>query len=199
MKKLLATQILAALLLAPLSFAEIHEFKSADGAKTIRAEIAAYDMKTGIATLTLESSGRQIYAPLNSFSEEDQTYIKKAGFAMAAGRSLGVRFADKEEIVSEKKNPTNGFQTLGLKAGYGIDFRNNGTAGFTGMQVDYQIFYKAYLDPFESRERTEKVVNGSFAVPDLEPGKEEAVLAAASSVGLTRIRQLPKSECTGGT
>ena len=58
MKKLLATQILAALLLAPLSFAEIHEFKSADGARTIRAELDAYDMKTGIATLTLSRPER---------------------------------------------------------------------------------------------------------------------------------------------
>jgi hypothetical protein len=199
MKKFLITQILGAALLAPLCTAEMREFKSADGSKTLYAEIAAVDLETGIATLMLYANDRQIYAPVTSFSEEDQAYIKSAGLAMAAGRNLGVRFHDKEKILSEKKNPANGYQTLTLKGGYGLEFKNIGQANFNDLKIEYQIFYKAYLDPFKSRERTKQVTEGSFDIAELASGKEEMVVAAADSVDLTRIKQLPKSECAGGT
>ena len=196
MKKLLFLQALLALVLAPLCSAELRTFMSADGSNELRGEIVAYNPKTEVVTLMLENR-RQINSPVSAFSKDDQEFIKKAGLAMTSGRYLAVRFADHEETISEKKNPVNGYQTLQLKSGYGLEFRNNGEKDFKGLKVDYQIFYKAYLDPFKSRERTEKFAAGSVAIPDMKPREETSV--KTDGVDMTRIRQLPRSECAGGT
>ncbi|MFT5470776.1 MAG: hypothetical protein ACI8UO_005907 [Verrucomicrobiales bacterium] len=188
--------ILAAFFIAPMCFAEMHKFTSSDGSKTLVAEVIAFDSTKQVATLLLDN-GRTINSPVTAFKKEDQEYIQKTGSAKEAGKKLAVRFVDEEETLNELKNPLNGYQTLYVKSGYALELRNNGAAEMKGLEADYQIFYKTYLNPFSSRERTDKVIAGKLDIPQLAAQKESSV--STDGIKMTRIRQLPKSQCIGGT
>lgn len=187
---------LAALLVTPLCFGEMHEFTSADGSKAILAEVLKVDAKKNSVTLLIKG-GRQTNAAITAFSEEDQQYIQKISKVQEIGRTLAVRFEDTEEIVSEKKNPNSGYQTLSKKNGYKLEIRNNAAEDVAGLKAEYQIFYKAYQNPFSSRERTELVTAGTMDIPELGSRDEKEVTTAP--INMTQIKQLPKSECVGGT
>ena len=196
MRKLIILNTIAAFVFAPLCFAEMHKFTSADGEKTILAEIVTFDAKKSLVTLNL-NNGRQIHSSVTAFAKEDQEYILKVARIQDVGRKLAVRFVDEEQTVSERKNPLNGYQTLNVKSGYELELRNNGETDVDGLEAEYQIFYKAYLNPFSSRERTEQVTGGSLAIPAMAARKETKV--STEGIPMTRIRQLPKAECIGGT
>ena len=138
--------ILSSLLLAPLCFAEMHEFTSADGSKKLWAEVQGYDSKTGNVTL-VTADKRRMVTPVSAFSADDKTYVEKAALALAAGRNLAIRFEDAEEIVSEKKNPTNGYQTIKSKNGFELNVRNNGQTAFMCWKADYQSVFAVSVFP----------------------------------------------------
>ena len=196
MKKLLIAQVLVAVAMAPLSFAGWHEFTSADGSKKVWGEVKGYDANAGTVTLQLKGN-RTINAPVTAFIEEDKAVIEKAAIALEAGRMLAVEFGDSEEKLSEKRNPTNGYQTVKLKSNFEMELRNNGQNVFKGLEAEYQIFYGAYVDPFKDRARTDLVKAGSVDIPEIAPRTEANIETAG--VDMTRITRLPLSECKGGT
>jgi len=197
MKKISLALITSLLLVAPLSQAEMHEFTSAsDPSKKLWAEVTGYDSAAGQVTLQLQDR-RKIVSPVSAFSEDDKAYIETAGLALAAGRNLALRFEDDQEVVGEKKNPANGFRTLNTKDGFKLNLRNNSQEVFKGLKADYQIFYAAYADPFEDREKTDRVEAGKLDIPELAPREDTDV--ETESVALTSITRLPLKECVGGT
>jgi hypothetical protein len=196
MKRPLFAALITALLLAPLCQAEMHQFTSADGQNKLWAEVLAYDAATDTVSLLL-SDRRRISSPVAAFSEEDRAHIVKAAVALDAGRNLAVKFDNEQNLVSETKNPTHGYQTIVSENGFKLNLRNNGQTTFSGLQAEYQIFYGAYLDPFADRARSDQVITGKFSLPDLAP-REDADLST-SSAKMTSIRRLPPSECVGGT
>lgn len=196
MKTPILLTILAACFIAPLCFADMHEFTSADGEKTVWAEVTGYDAAAKTVNLLLTNKSR-ITSPVTAFTEEDQKYIEKAAIALEAGRNLAIRFADDEEELSEKRNPTNGYRTVELKSGFELELRNNGQETFKGLTADYQIFYAAYLNPFEDKARTDQASKGSVKLPELAPREETTV--NTDGVGMTRITRLPLAQCSGGT
>ena len=102
-----------------------------------------------------------------------------------------------EDVVSEKRNPANGYQTLKKKNGFQLEVRNNGAVPFDGLVAEYQVHYGAYADPFKDKEKTPRIYRGKMDLPKLEP-REETELKT-ESVDLTSIKRLPLSECVGGT
>lgn len=196
MKKLLIAQVIAAMAMAPLSFAGWHEFTSADGSKKVWAEVQGYDANAGTVSLRLKSK-QTITAPVSAFIEEDTEVIRKAAVALQAGRNLAVDFEDSEEKLSEKRNAANGYQTVKLKTAYEVELRNNSQNTFDGLEAEYQIFYAAYVDPHKDRARTDLVKGGSVEIPAIEPRNEAKI--ATTGVDMTRITRLPLSECKGGT
>jgi len=196
MKNILIVQILGALLVAPLCFAEMHEFTSADGTKKLWAEVQGYDAASGKVSLLLTDK-RRIVSPVTAFTAEDKTFVEKAALALAAGRNLAMRFEDAQEVTSEKRNPTNGYRTLKSKDGYTLNLRNNGQTDFKGLKADYQIFYAAYVDPFKDKARTGKVIAGKMDLPELAPRQDTDI--KTDGVDMTRITRLPLSQCSGGT
>lgn len=183
--------------LAPaISFGDWHTFTSADGSKKLEAEVQGYDLQTGVAQLRLRD-GRKISTPATAFSEEDQEHLKEIGLAFDMGRSIWVEFDDVQEVISEKRNPTNGYQTMTLENGFKFEVRNNGTIPFEGLTAEYQVFYAAYKDPFADSARTAQVMRGEVEIPALEPRAETHL--STEKVGMTSIKRLPISECVGGT
>jgi hypothetical protein len=197
MKKLLTAQAcLAAFFLAPMAYADWHEFTSADGSKKVWAEVQGFDASTQTVSLKLEGN-RIITSPVTAFTEDDQKFVEKAAVALAAGRNLAIEFADDEEEISEKKNPTNGYRTVELKSGYALELRNNSKEPFKGLTAEYQLFYAAYLDPFKDRARTDQVSYGKMKLPEVKPRDEATIETEA--IDITRITRLPLSQCSGGT
>jgi hypothetical protein len=196
MKTSVIAQILAALFLAPLCYAEMHEFTSADGSKRLWAEVQGYDAEKGDVTLLLTDK-RRITSPVSAFTADDKTYVEKAALALAAGRNLALRFEDAEKVVSEKKNPANGYQTKKSKNGFELNVRNNGQTTFKGLKAEYQIFYAAYVNPFKDRARSHLVTAGKVDLPELDPRKDANVNTDA--IDMTSITRLPMSQCVGGT
>lgn len=185
------------LLAAPgFSGANWHTLTSSDGSKKIEAEILSYDAKSGAVTLKMRDS-RKISAPATAFSEADQAKIKEVGLATTMGRSLWVEFEDVENVVNEKRNPTNGYQTKEMQNSYRLELRNNGETPFEGLVAEYQIFYAGYLDPFKDNNKTNQLHRGKMEIPALSP-REETELET-ESVDLTSIKRLPLSQCAGGT
>ncbi len=187
---------LSAILFAPASFADWHEFTSAKGGKTVWAEVKGYNAETKTVTLGLKDR-RTITAPASAFSSEDQTYIEKAALAIEAGRNLWVEFKDVEKVVSEKKNPTNGYQTKNLQNGFELAVRNNGQSDFAGLVAEYQIFYSAYKNPLKDKEKTDQVKTGTTEITEIAPREETKF--ETELVAMTTIKRLPLSQCTGGT
>jgi len=176
--------------------AEWREFTSADGTKTVRAEVVSYDERIDGFVLRLED-GRRIRSQASFFSEEDQAYLDRFALAQQVGRRLRLDFADEAEEVSVKKNPLNGYQTIRLQSGFAINLRNNSQVTFDGLTAEYQLFYSAYVNPFEDREQKELVKQGKLELPRLQPRGEAKV--ATDRVEMTSIKRLPIAECVGGT
>jgi len=197
MKRLLISQIFAAILFSPLCLAEMHEFKSADGKKTVWAEVMGYDAETKQVNLKLANK-KSITSPATAFSKEGQEYIEKAAVLLEAGRNLRVEFEDVENLVSEKRNPTNGYQTLKQSNGFELKVRNNGKSVFNGLKAEYQIFTSVYLDPFQDRPaKTDQIKYGTALFDALSPRNEIEI--STETVPMTTIKRLPKSQCVGGT
>lgn len=197
MKRSRLFTLLAGIFLLPsLCLADWHTFTSSDGAKKLEATVQDYNTDTGVATLRLQDN-RKITAPATAFSEEDQKHLKEIGMAFKLGRSLWVEFEDEENVISEKRNPANGYQTMELKKGYRMEVRNNGTVPFEDLKIEYQVFYGAYENPFADNEKTPQIYRGKMDLPALQP-REDAVLKT-ETVDLTSIKRLPLKDCVGGT
>jgi hypothetical protein len=162
----------------------------------LEAEIEGYDVSSGVAQLRLRD-GRKIASPATAFSEADQEHLKEVGLAFSMGRSILVEFEDVEEVISEKRNAANGYQTLKLENGYEFEVRNNGKVPFEGLTAEYQVFYAAYKDPFKDTAKTAQIMRGEVEIPVLEPRGETSL--TTEKVGMTSIKRLPISECVGGT
>jgi len=191
----LVTLLIGLWLVPALCSAEWHTFTSADGSKKLEAVVQDYNIDSGVATLRLKDN-RKITAPATAFSEADQEHLEEIGLAFKLGRSLWVEFEDEESVVSEKRNPTNGYQTMELKNGYRLEVRNNGTVPFDGLIAEYQVFYGAYENPFKDNEKTPQVHRGKIDLPVLQPREETVV--KTDLVNLTSIKRLPLKECVGG-
>ena len=198
MKKSHLQLVLAGLLVMIVTpcFGVWHEFTSKDGAKTVWAEVQAYDAKSGTVSLLLEGN-KKIKAPVSAFIAEDKIFVEKAAIALEAGRNLWVEAKNLEEETSEKRNPTNGYRTITLDSNYKFAIRNNGKQDFKGLKAEYQIFFAAYNDPFKDKARSDKVTYGSTDIPEIAPREEGTI--STEDVGLTRITRLPKKECAGGS
>ncbi|MEX2578307.1 MAG: hypothetical protein WD342_04550 [Verrucomicrobiales bacterium] len=124
-------------------FADWREFTSADGAKTIEADIRSYDADANTVTLQMRDN-RVLTTPVSTFSKADREHIREVGLAFVTGRNLWIEFEDVENKISEKRNPANGYQTLELEHHYRLEVRNNGAVPIEGLTVEYQVFYAAY-------------------------------------------------------
>lgn len=171
--------------LSSAAMAEMRLFTSADGSKSLTAELIDYDEPRQTITLRLQG-GRQMTTPITAFCEEDQTYAKASAERMAAGRKLAVRFEGEEGTSSEAKTSTRRITTT--QQGFNVEIRNNGELGITGLSAEYKIFVSR-----DGAKKSIEVQEGNLDFAALEPRKEEVY--ATEMVGIKRDRPLPPSEC----
>lgn len=163
------TTIVCSGLLASSLAAEVRTFTSADGSKTLLAECfdTSGEGENLTATLVLDD-GRSMKVRADVFSEDDQNYLAEVNAAQKAARALSVRLEETSEDSEREK--TRGRRITTTPTKFAIEVRNNGRDEVTGLEVDYQIFYRdAVRVGSKDGEWMERNIEGKLALAELPP------------------------------
>ncbi|MEM0970139.1 MAG: hypothetical protein AAGJ31_12350 [Verrucomicrobiota bacterium] len=125
--------VLATLSMGTVQASEPFTFTSADGSKTMKAEILEYFPSTGMAKI--KTGGRQLRVNVNAFDPEDLATFQSWYQETQAGRRIMVYFDETSDKSSSGATREN-------KAGFVINVRNNGEMVFDDLEVRYQVYYK---------------------------------------------------------
>jgi len=190
--KTLTTFLITISFIAVSAAADIREFTSADGTKTLKAKVLDYFQNKGIVKM-LRVDGKAMTFPVKALSKEDGEYLKVWYQSTMAGRKLAVRITDEEKKISEKK--TENARVSSYNSNFKFNVRNNGTSPFENIEVKYQIFYM--VDGVKGTKNQDLVASGQTNISSIFPRTDQNL--TTEKVNLTKIRPLPASQCTGGT
>jgi hypothetical protein len=172
--------------------AEVREFSSKDGAKSLQAEIVDVDPARG--TIRLKTvDGRIIDAPLSAFSADASEHAREFLDLQEVGRRLGLRFEEVTGNIKEEKIPSKGQAILTTPTGYLLTARNNGAAEMQDIELHYQVFYS---EDQVTGGRVGRLAAGSLSIDSLQPREEQELFT--SQVDIVRMKKLPASECDSG-
>ncbi len=190
--KTLTTFLITISFIAVSAAADIREFTSADGTKTLKAKVLDYFQNKGIVKM-LRVDGKAMTFPVKALSKEDGEYLKVWYQSTMAGRKLAVRITDEEKKISERK--TENARVSSYNSNFKFNVRNNGTSPFENIEVKYQIFYM--VDGVKGTKNQDLVASGQTNISSIFPRTDQNL--TTEKVNLTKIRPLPASQCTGGT
>ena len=190
--KTLTTFLISIAFIALSSAADIREFTSADGTKTLKAKVLDYSQDKGVVKM-LRVDGKAMTFPVKALSKEDGEYLKVWYQSTMAGRKLAVRITDEEKKISERK--TENARVSSYNSNFKFNVRNNGTSPFENIEVKYQIFYM--VDGVKGTKNQDLVASGQTNISSIFPRTDQNL--TTEKVNLTKIRPLPASQCTGGT
>jgi len=190
--KTLTTFLITISFIAVSAAADIREFTSADGTKTLKAKVLDYSQDKGVVKM-LRVDGKAMTFPVKALSKEDGEYLKVWYQSTRAGRKLAVRITDEEKKISERK--TENARVSSYNSNFKFNVRNNGTSPFENIEVKYQIFYM--VDGVKGTKNQDLVASGQTNISSIFPRTDQNL--TTEKVNLTKIRPLPASQCTGGT
>ena len=190
--KTLTTFLISIAFIAVSAAADIREFTSADGTKTLKAKVLDYSQDKGVVKM-LRVDGKAMTFPVKALSKEDGEYLKVWYQSTMAGRKLAVRITDEEKKISERK--TENARVSSYNSNFKFNVRNNGTSPFENIEVKYQIFYM--VDGVKGTKNQDLVASGQTNISSIFPRTDQNL--TTEKVNLTKIRPLPASQCTGGT
>jgi hypothetical protein len=190
--KTLTTFLITISFIAVSAAADIREFTSADGTKTLKAKVLDYSQDKGVVKM-LRVDGKAMTFPVKALSKEDGEYLKVWYQSTMAGRKLAVRITDEEKKISERK--TENARVSSYNSNFKFNVRNNGTSPFENIEVKYQIFYM--VDGVKGTKNQDLVASGQTNISSIFPRTDQNL--TTEKVNLTKIRPLPASQCTGGT
>ncbi|HAA86889.1 MAG: hypothetical protein VX577_01655 [Verrucomicrobiota bacterium] len=168
--------------------ADMREFTSADGSKTLKAKVLDYSQDKGVAKI-LRADGKVMTFPVKALSKDDGEYLKTWYQATMAGRKLAVRITDEEKKTSEQK--TSNSKVSSYDSNFKLNVRNNGTSPFENIEVKYQIFYT--IDGVKGTKSQDVVASGQTNISSIFPRTDQNLVT--EKVALTKIRPLPASQC----
>lgn len=168
--------------------ADMREFTSADGSKTLNAKVLDYSQAKGVAKI-LRADGKVMTFPVKALSNKDGEYLKAWYQATMAGRKLAVRVTDEEKKTSETK--TSNAKVSSYESNFKLNVRNNGTSPFENIEVKYQIFYT--VDGVKGTKSQNLVASGETSISSIFPRTDQNL--STEKIALTKIRPLPASQC----
>ena len=190
--KTLTTFLISIAFIAVSAAADLREFTSADGTKTLKAKVLDYSQDKGVVKI-LRADGKPMTFPVKALSKEDGEYLKVWYQSTMAGRKLAVRVTDEEKKISERK--TENARVSSYNSNFKFNVRNNGTSTFENIEVKYQIFYM--VDGVKGTKNQDLVASGQTNISSIFPRTDQNL--TTEKVTLTKIRPLPASQCAGGT
>ena len=142
MKRILLIAYLITIAAGVQAVKQYRDFTDTKG-RTIRGCIVSYDAKKGI--VSFERDNRKISkVPVTVFSESDQAYIREwevlRCFSME--RFLKVS-AKRKQTDNDSKSYSSSYKSLKVEdTGYEIQIENRSTSNFSGLKLEYCIYYE---------------------------------------------------------
>ena len=167
--KTLTTFLITISFIAVSAAADIREFTSADGTKTLKAKVLDYSQDKGVVKM-LRVDGKAMTFPVKALSKEDGEYLKVWYQSTMAGRKLAVRITDEEKKISERK--TENARVSSYNSNFKFNVRNNGTSPFENIEVKYQIFYM--VDGVKGTKNQDLVASGQTNISSISPRISES-------------------------
>ncbi len=165
-------------LLSLISVLQAREFTDSQGRKIDAEILAATETQV---TLKRTSDGRSFTVPTNSFSSEDQAFIKQYA-ADNLNYSFEIRHQKKK--MDESKVDSGGMIGTIEKWGYEISIRNLSRVDVNSISAKYWIFKKSMAE----KGRMESVIESSNSIT-LEPlARNATVIVQTKTIELARVR-----------
>jgi hypothetical protein len=184
MKHLLSICLLAVL---PVSALEERTFHSADKSKSFVGEAIDYNSKTDTVTVR-RGNGTEIKFKVSLLSEEDQTYIRENGVALAAAGATRVVL---EKYENERQSSRTDITRSAITpTGYNVTVTNGSGEVMEDVSANYTIYYRKGSESGKGR-LTEKT--GVLDLYTIYPQKR-----SAGQTGTVSLERYSRSKAGGG-
>jgi hypothetical protein len=164
-------------------------FTSAEGGKTIEAELIDYNPTSGKVVIRNEGSHRNVTVDADAFSAKDQAYFKEFLKEAAKRKSLGITVEKK----SEKLEKTQGALYIydRRNESFAISVNNSGPIEIEDLTVKYDIYVSSYD---KEGKRVTNVVSGTRPIKTIAPNYSEEFETEAVQVtmGCVTTSSCPK-------
>jgi hypothetical protein len=158
------------------------DFKDAQG-RTIRGAMVAFDVDKGIVTIELENR-RSSRAPVSTFCEEDQAYIRdwKTSRDFLNDSKLRISATRKRSANKELSYATYNLEFTVRDTRYEIVLENRSQTEMNALELQYCIFYEQ--DMIEDNEQVcrQGICHGRRGIATLAPREQFAVLTDPVSI-----------------
>ena len=139
MRRTLMALLGGALFALPASALERRVFTSVDGSKTFEGVLTDYDAKAQTIKISKKGSGVLSFK-MALLSEEDHTYIKEEGPALAAAKAIRLDLdVYKDKPITNRSRIS---RTVTTPAGYEIELRNWTKNDVEDVEIRYTIFHR---------------------------------------------------------
>lgn len=183
-KFLITICLLAAL---PASAFEERTFHSADKSKSFVGEAVGYNSKTDTVTVR-RSGGAELNFKVSLLSEEDQSYIRENGAALAASGATSVTL---KEVEGERQTTrTDTTRTVVTPTGFYVTVKNGSDEVMENVTADYTIYYRKGSESGKGK-ITEST--GSIDLYSIYPKK-----ASSDQTGTVSLERYSRSKAGGG-
>ncbi len=142
MKYLVLMIYLIATGVGTLGATQYRDFTSTDG-KVIQAMVKSYDVNKKMVTIERDNR-KTMKVPITVFSEADQIYIREWELlrCFSVERFLKMS-AQRKQSDNDNKSSSDSYQTLKVKdTRYEIRIENRSTSSFSGLKLEYCIYYE---------------------------------------------------------
>ena len=137
---------------------ELHEFKSADGSKSFRGLLMAFDANNSKVKVK-HQKGKVMIFKISLLSEEDQAYVKQKAPILAAAD--GLRIDIDMNRKKDGKIEVGGWLCEKINHTYDIEAENSSSNDLGTVDFEYSIFIERNRRNVEARN---EVVTGSHSV-----------------------------------
>ncbi|MGB1131154.1 MAG: hypothetical protein ACPG4K_13970, partial [Haloferula sp.] len=127
--------------LATIASLEARTFTSADGSKTMEAELIAYRPSTDTVVIRMQGRSARSTVKASAFSKEDQAYFKE--FLKEASKRDSLKISVKEESDTFK-NEGGLYIYKKQKESFTVSVANRGEFDFEDLTAKYDIYLSKF-------------------------------------------------------
>ncbi len=196
MKRYIVVLTLSLLCLSAIAEEDYHEFVDQQS-RSIVLKIITCDMSGG-TVLVERRDHRRLTVKINTFSPDDQLYIKQwyMEHEMLSEKNLRINFNKKtvkkwnEKIMTPEQTTARGViippEQIGVKRfetiAYELVFQNRGDVPISKMRVEYIIFYEQLSTGIKDVDPIQKQLKGAFEVLDLHAREKISATTEAAQI-----------------
>lgn len=160
-------KVLAFALLALAASLDARTFTSADGSKTMEAELIAYRPSTDTVVIRMEGRSARTTVKASAFSKEDQVYFKEFLKEASKRESLNISVKDQSDSFEQE----GGIYTYEKqKESFTVSVANRGEFEFEDLTAKYDIYVSKYD---KAGKKVVEVVSGESSIDKIHRNLDE--------------------------